>query len=313
MEGTSESECGAPPSLPSTSPDAFMDVETSASLVSDMLGPPDLDPFNYGSREMLSEWPDDVFSIQNKSPADVGPQSTGENNSTFPARSEAAASAEPQSCRNPQGLCIGLATGLLKSMHVSSPSCLLDLGSQDREPQMPRAVDSILVTNQGALRTVRGFLKCPCYASPQLQLLVTVICTETTAWYWRIIDTYSRQANTNMDTSILPPNRVETLRKSFSIGDHRLEGHLETTLIGQVLSCKLQELDDLIEEITWNTGQSEPKICPMTGEAHIRMAGAVHLRMNAFLGTQLSAVRRGLLNLQDETLRGGVLPPGAHN
>ncbi|KAI1779465.1 hypothetical protein F4818DRAFT_453534 [Hypoxylon cercidicola] len=305
MDATGDSECGGSLPLPSASPGAFLNSESSVTSVTDLLGLPDLDLFDFESKDMSSQWLSDVFSSTDRLPADLIPQLTGEK--SIPEKS-GATSPEPQSCQNPQGLCISLATGLLKSMHANSPSCLLGMGSRDQQPQVSRAVDAVLSANQEALKTMRGLLGCSCSVNPQLQLLITTICAETIAWYWRIIHTYSRHRNADMDNGILLTDRVKTLKRSFSIGDYCLEGPLETTLIVQVLSSRLQELDDFIGGIVWNVEQSaainkETRGCPMQS--------VVHIRMNTFLNTHLSAVRRDLLSLQEYTLVGEATSGGS--
>ncbi|KAK4069327.1 hypothetical protein Trihar35433_5906 [Trichoderma harzianum] len=297
MEVTGELDRGTSLPPPVASLDHLMDVESFVASVGDLLSPPDFNTFDFESKSLSPKWLDDVFSITPPSSSDFIPPPNGENKSL--SLETKASSAEPQHCQNQQGLCISLATGLLKSMHSNSPSCLLGVGSHDGKPQVSRAVDIVLSANYEALRSMRGLLRCPCYyTSPQLQLLVTIVCAEAIAWYWRIIDTYSHYRSTNMDSGILPTERVEMSRRSFFIGGQCLESHLEAKLISQVVSSRLQELEDLIGDISWNTEQSaaitsEPKNHPMYS--------AVHLRMDAFLNTQLAAVRRELFNLQYES------------
>ncbi|RYP07613.1 hypothetical protein DL764_002391 [Monosporascus ibericus] len=307
MAATGDSEFSASLPVLSASPDAFLDAESSAASITDLtdlLGSHDFDPFIFESKDTSPEWLNDIWILE-RLPANSVPQLTREKKS-IPVE-YAATSSELESCQNLQGLCISLATGLLKSMHSGSQSCLLGEGSQDGQPQSA-AVDAVSSAGQLALRTLRGLLKCPCYESPQLQLLVTVICAELIAWYKRIIDTYRPHPNTHTDSGVLLTDRVEALRRSFFIGDHCLEGHLETTLICQVLSCRLQELEEFIGDIAWNTGQSaglndEPRSC--------LILSAVHVRMDTFLNTQLGSVRRELLHLQDDTAR--AVPLGARD
>ncbi|KAL7961202.1 hypothetical protein V8C34DRAFT_319970 [Trichoderma compactum] len=300
MEVTGELDRGTSLPPPVASLDHLTDAESFVASVGDLLSPPDFNTFDFENKSISPKWLDDAFSITPPSSTDYIPPPNGENTE--------ASSAEPQNCQNQQGLCINLATGLLKSMHSSSPSCLLGVGSHDGKPQVSRAVDDVLSANYEALQSMRGLLRCPCYyTSPQLQLLVTIVCAEAIAWYWRIIDTYSHYRSTNMDCGILPTERVEMSRRSFFIGDQCLESHLEAKLISQVVSSRLQELEDLIGDISWNTEQSaaitsEPKNHPMYS--------AVHLRMDAFLNTQLSAVRRELFNLQYESQSHNEETPG---
>jgi hypothetical protein len=114
----------------------------------------------------------------------------------------------------------------------------------------------------------------------------------------------------NVDNGILLADRIETRKRSFSVGDHFLEGDLEITLISQVLFSRLQELEDFIEDLAWNgdksgTPNSESKRCPMLN--------GVHVRLDTFLNSQLSVVRRDLHNLQDGTPTDRAVQPGARN
>ncbi|KAL6856711.1 hypothetical protein J3F83DRAFT_751567 [Trichoderma novae-zelandiae] len=299
MDATGANEHGTCLPPPGASLDDLLDVESFVASVADLLTPPDLDAFNFEGKDLSPKWLNDVFSITPKSTTELIPPSTAES-SDVPRQSRATSS-DIQNCRSPQGPCLSLATGLLKSMHSCSPSCLLGLGMSSQHEQAPlsRAVDTVLSTNYEALRAIRGFLRCPCYASPQLQLLVTVLCAEAIAWYWRIIDTYSsRCGGTTLDGGVRLAERVEMSRRSFFIGDQCLESRLEASLIGQVVASRLQELDDLIGDISWNTEQSAATASEPRGHP---MYSAVHIRMDAFLNTQLAAVRRELLKLRDDS------------
>jgi hypothetical protein len=311
MVTADESESDVPLQLLNNTLETFMNGGGPGASAADFLAASlDSESIVFESGDLSSEWLNDIFSDPHGLLTDLDPQMTApskaircEPDVTF---------AEAQTCQNPQGLCASLATGLLNSMHPSSPSCLLDTGDADAQPQPPVAVDNILSSNQRALQSLRGFLGCPCYTNPQLQLLITAICAETINWYWRIVHTYSRHSTTNVDNGLLLTDRVETRRRSFSVGDHSLESHLETTLISQVLSSRLQELDDFIEQLSWNGEESgalkgESRTCPMA------MLCGVHTRLNSFLNGQLSAVRRGLLNLLDNTATEGLVLPGTRN
>lgn len=275
--------------------DEFLDIESFVASTTDLLSPHDLDTFFFETKDISPKWLNDIFSPIPRSATNFDPP-LAEEDKSMPVENRDVFS-ETQSCQNPQGLCFSLATELLKAMHACSSSCLLGMGSQDRQSQLSRAVDGVLSTNYEALQAIRGLLRCSCYTSPQLQLLVTIIFTETIAWYWRIIDTYSRCRNRNTDSGILHTERVDMVRRSFFIGEQCLESHLEATLIGQVVSSRLQELEDLIGEIAWSAEQSAA--INSESESH-PMHSAVHVRIDAFLNAQLAAVRRELVNLQKD-------------
>ncbi|ORY71355.1 uncharacterized protein BCR38DRAFT_330613 [Pseudomassariella vexata] len=262
-----------------------MDVENSV---------PDLGPFSFEGKDIPPEWLDDIFPITDKWPADHGyDHLRGQENMGTPVELPA-----ERTCHNPQGPCLSLATGLLKSMHISSPSCLLGGCSMSKQDQQQCPVDATLSTCQRSLRVMRGLLRCPCYSSPQLQLLVTVICNETIAWYWRIISTYNSSRHhpgTRMERGTRGEASTQAeaplLRRPFFIGDHYLEGHLEKMLIGQVISSRLQELEGLAREMARKDKNGG---CPMLH--------GVNMRRDTFLHAQLSAIRREVDSLQDETL-----------
>jgi hypothetical protein len=142
-------------------------------------------------------------------------------------------------------------------------------------------------------------LRCPCHDSPQLQFLVTIICAETISWYRRCISTYSRHRETNMESGIhIREEDASLLRRPLFIGDHRLEGHMETMLISQVLCSRLQEVEDVMGDIARNTEQSAATMGVDDTRSCSALLGAVHIRINYFLNNQLSAARRELANLQ---------------
>jgi hypothetical protein len=207
-----------------------------------------------------------------------------------------------QLCQNPQGSCITMATSFLKSIHVYSSSCVMGIKS-DRQPQQQIncTVDDVLSTTQEASRVLRGLVQCRCHDSPQLQLLVTVICSEAIFWYRRIIATYSSGHGnaTNMDSardSLREENEQAPLqRRPFCIGKHQFEGHTEAMLVGQVVSNRLQELERIIGDVAWKTSPWSQRITGVGEDGGTEMLPErVHTRSNGFLIDQLNAARSEL-------------------
>ncbi|KAE8317383.1 hypothetical protein BDV41DRAFT_573073 [Aspergillus transmontanensis] len=314
MDVTAESELqyvGDPLPLPA----AFLDAEIPLSSVHNVLGNSQLD-FNsfdfshFESKELSLRWQMDTSSSTDNLSDDCAPSLITEDNSisTVP---EATCSQEEHLCQNPQGCCISLATGALRSMHAGSSSCILGMRGQDssRQPQLSPAADEILSMNQSALKAVRSILKCSCYGSPQLLLIVTVLCSEIIAWYWNIMEIYSHRHNSTADCAILPTNvgQVESRKREFFIGNHRLSKDVETALIRQVLSGMLRELQVVIGDMACHAGQSSAVNEPRSG----LMLSDVRARMVASLHTQLRALSSAL-NHSDSNL-GAVVPPILHN
>lgn len=234
------------------------------------------------------------------------PFSTKDNDNPTYATKSTPLSTEPhlQLCQNPQGSCITMATGFLKSIHAHSTSCVMGIESNHQpQQQINCTVDDVLSTTQEASRVLRGLVQCRCHNSPQLQLLVTVICSEAIFWYRRIIATYSSGHGnaTNMDSErdgLQEENeRAPLQRRPFCIGNHQFEGHQEAILIGQVLSSRLQELGSIIGDVAWKTSPwSQGTMGSGVGEdgGTEMLPERVHTRSNGFLKDQLNAARREL-------------------
>lgn len=275
-------------------PAGFLDADIPLSSIHDFLGNSQLD-FN---------------SFDCSTFDDSAPSLITEDNS-ISSIPEANCSQEDRLCRNPQGRCISLATGVLRSMHAGLSSCILGMRGQGggREPQLSRAADAILSMNQSALRAARSVLKCPCNGSPQVLLIVTAICSEIISWYWHVVDIYSHCRNSTAGSAVLPATvgKVEIQRRDFFIGNHRLSKNMETALIRQVLSGMLQELQVVIGDIACHTGQSPAVNDPRSDP----MLSGVRSRMVAFLHTQLRALA-SVLNHSDSDF-GTMIPPISHN
>ncbi|KAE8370572.1 hypothetical protein BDV27DRAFT_167480 [Aspergillus caelatus] len=293
----------------------FLDAEIPLSSAHNLLGNSQLDFLSFDfsnleSRELSLKWQMDTSSSTDNLSDDCAPSLTTEDNS-ISSVPETSCSQEDRICQNPHGCCISLATRVLSSMHAGSSSCVLSMSGQGggRQPQLSRAADDILSMNQSALGAVRSILKCSCYGSPQLLLIVTVICSEITAWYWHIVDIYSHRRNSIADSAIPPSSagQVETRRRDFFIGNHRLGKDVEAVLIRQVLSGMLRELQVVVGDMACHAGQSQAFNEPRSDF----MQSDVRARMVAFLHTQLRALTSALNNSDNDL--GAVVRPISHN
>lgn len=258
----------------------------------------EIEPFRLESwDEMAQEWliPMDFSTEDNELPA---PPTPATSSSTGP---------HLQPCQNPEGSCIITATRFLKSLHAPSPSCVMLVGTEpDRQPQqrVSCAVDDVLSTTQKASRLLRGLVQCRCRESPQLQLLVTVICSEAVSWYRRVIATYHRghssagSLDSEGDSSPRGGNeRVPLHKRPFRVGEHHFEGPTEAMLIGQVVAGRLQELERIIGDAAWKTTPwSQGIMGSVVGEGpgSETLLDRVHTRRNGFLNDQLNAAKREL-------------------
>ncbi len=282
--------------------DLYMDGGFSLTSLPNLLDNSqlDLNSFNFAnldSREMSHNWPVDTQCpfTDNLSDASL-PSLITENNS---ASSNDGGNSSPQQqdrhCRNTEGCCTSLATGVLNSMHTGSSSCILSMGEHSggvsHQPQLRPAADSILSMNQSALRTIRSMLQCHCYENPQVLLLVTVICSEVTTWYWHIIDIYSHRRGSTAGGSLhATTGSTECQRRDFFIGSHRLGKDVEIAVIRQVLLSMVQELRVVIGDIACHAGPT-PRVNESRSATMLR---TVRARMVAFLHTQLRALTSAL-------------------
>ncbi|KAI4102886.1 MAG: hypothetical protein L6R37_004148 [Teloschistes peruensis] len=213
-------------------------------------------------------------------------------------------------CRNPEGRCVDLATRVLSSMHPGSNSCILSIIGQDgdRRPQPSRGADTVLNLNQSALAAVRSILRCSCCGVPQVLLLVTALCSQIGASYRQVVDVYSQRGGPNANSAVLSVNagKVETRRRDFYIGNHRLSQDVEAAVIRQVLSGMLRELEVVVGNIAYHAGQSPAVNDPRSD----LMLSGVRARMVAFLHTQVRALTSALNRLESDV--GSGLPPNLH-
>ncbi|KAL8879736.1 MAG: hypothetical protein Q9198_002711 [Flavoplaca austrocitrina] len=203
-------------------------------------------------------------------------------------------------CQNPQRSCIELATRVLSSMHAGSSSCVLSMIGQDedRQPQPLRGADTVLNFSQSAIAAVRSILQCSCSRVPQVLLLVTAICSKTSASYRQVFDIYSQRRNPNASSAPLSigESKAETQRREFFIGNHRLSQDVEAVVIRQVLLGRLRELEVVIGDI-----DSQARRSPAVNDSRSDlMLSGVRARMVALLQTQVQALTSALDHLQGD-------------
>jgi hypothetical protein len=267
----------------------FLDAEIPFSSVHDILLSNSqldfnvFDIFNFESRELSPTWQMDTSSSTDGLSDNSAPILITEDNGISPML-EATWPQEDRLCQNPQGSCISVATGILSSMHADSSSCILGMSAEGsgRQPRLSPAADAILSMNQAALRAVLSVVQCSCYRRPQVLLIVTVICSEITAWYRHVVDIYSHRRNSTAGSAVLP-------RPDFFIGNHCLGKDVGTALIRQILSGMLQELQAVIGDIACHAGQSAA-----VHEPSDLMLSNVRARMVAFLHAQVRALTSAL-------------------
>jgi len=274
----------------------MLDNEHTAAPATDF--PLDTEQFILDGTDMSLDWLQDVFCTTDQSSTGISFPWSGETNSLH--AQSGTTPPEPPTCQNPKGPCIGLATRLLRALRANSPSCLM--GHHDRTAFSPRPVDKILSTTREASRAASDIVRCPCHESLQLQLLVTVICTEVVGCYRRCIEVYSQSSDTDMQSGNRQlEEQGSVLKRRFTIGDHQMESHLETRLIGQVLWSRLQEVHAIMDGIARNTRLSSP----MTDDTYSAQLGSVHVK-DSFLKTQLIDAERELAKLQENETHSDV-------
>ncbi|KAL8768907.1 MAG: hypothetical protein Q9209_004962 [Squamulea sp. 1 TL-2023] len=295
---------------PLTLPNDFLDGEMPLASVHSQLSLPYFDFPSLETRESSPKRQVNMSSSTN-SLSDHSAPSLISNHSSISPYPEATGVRDETPCRNPQGSCIDLATRVLSSMHAGSNSCVLSMIGQDedRRPQPSRGADTVLNLNQSALAAVRSILQCSCCAVPQGLFLVTAICSQIGASYRQVVDIYSQRRKSNANSAVLPisEGKVETQRRDFFIGSHRLSQDVEAAVIRQVLMGMLRELEVVIGDIACHAGQSPAVDDP---RSDLLLSG-VRARMVAFLHTQVRALTSALNHLENDV--GAGLPPISHD
>lgn len=252
---------------------------------------------------MSYEWLHDIFCTPDQSSIGAAHQWSGETSSVD--ADSGTTPSEPRTCQNKQGPCIGLASRHLRTIRANSPSCLM--GNHNHIARSPRPVDANLSMAQEASRAMSDIVRCSCHESLQLQLLVTVLCTEVVGCYRRCIGIYSRPGDTDLQSG---NHHVEeqppVLKRRFSIGDYQMESHLEARLIGQVLCSRLQEVEFIMDNIARSSRSSAPTM----DETYSVLLGSVHTRRNSFLRTQLGDAKQELATLFERAQIPGVTDLG---
>lgn len=230
---------------------------------------------------------------------------------------EAEARAETPGCCNTESRCITRAIETMRSLHTCPSACLssgLDPTTRSRPLQ---GVDTILSAVQEAIHTATGLVKCSCFAKLQLQLPMVVVCDKIIAWYRTVMRTYSDRDSGLGPSSSLPglglfdanprvPEVAGAIRRPFSIGSHCVDGHLEATLVAQVISARLQELESLVDVIGRQMADYKSQ-SPGDDNVNTNRSGStpgnaalldiIRVRLLAHLRVQLDATRRELATL----------------
>ena len=301
-------------------PNGLLDVEMPLTSVHDLLRDSQLSLpwFDFSSSESR-EFPGRGHVNTSSSTDNLSDHSAPSlitNHSSISLHSEATGAREEtpsrpsRPCRNAQGSCTDLATRVLSSMHPGADSCLLSMIGQDGDgsPQPSRGADAILNLNQSALAAVRSILQCSCCGLPQVLLLVTAICSQIGALYRQVVDIYSQRRKPNANSAVLSISggKVDTQRRDFFIGSHRLSQDVEAAVIRQVLLGMLRVLEVVIGDIASHAGPSPAVNDPRSD----LMLSGVRARMVAFLHTQVRALTATLGHLEGDV--GPSLQPVSH-
>ena len=295
-------------------PSGLLDVEMPLASVHDLLRDSQLSlpwfDFSTSEGQGTSPKPQVDASSSADNLSDHSAPSLITNHSSILPHPQVTGVREETPCRNPQGPCTDLTTKVLSSMHPGSYSCVLSMTGQDgdRRPQPSRGADAVLSQSQSALAAVRSVLQCTCRGLPQVLLLVTTICSQVGASYRQVADIYSLRRKPNANSAVLSISggKVETQRREFFIGNHRLSQDVEAAAIRQVLLGMLRELDVIIADIACYTGQS-PEVNDPTSD---QMLSGVRSRMVGFLHTQVRALASALEHVESGV--GPGLPPISH-
>ena len=216
---------------------------------------------------------------------------------------------EIEPCSRYRRSCMVSALKILQTLHIAPSACSsAGVESPNLNSSQPRTTGSVLSANREVIRLVSNMLKCTCFASLQLQLILTVICGKLTVWYRAMIpNTYGY-----LDDSIpsLEDNAERVLHQPITVGEYAIDNTLEQRIRAEVIFSELQHVEALIKDLArrlqerkydslWNTAAMSGGNGPISpskpvGPNETAAAGAIHKCLTEFLDKQLQVAKAGI-------------------
>lgn len=217
-------------------------------------------------------------------------------------------------CSKHKSSCMVSALKILRTLHTA-PSTCSSAGTESPElgSSQPRTTGCVLSANREVIRLVSNMLKCSCFASIQLQLILTVICSKLIVWYRAMIpNTYAYLDDSNTS---LEENAERVLHQLITVGEYAVDNRLEPRIRAEIVLGELQHVEALIKNLArclqerkyvsrWNAAAASGGNRPTSpskpmGPNETAAAGAIHKRLTEFLHDKLQVGRAGIHAMVD--------------
>lgn len=216
---------------------------------------------------------------------------------------------EIEPCSRHRRSCMVAALRVLQTLHTTPSTCSsAGAESPNLNSSQPRTTGSVLSTNREVIGLISNMLKCTCFASLQLQLILTVICGKLTVWYRAMIpNTYG-----SLDDPItsLEDNAERVVHQPITVGEYAMDNTLEQRVRAEVVFSELQHVEALIKDLArrlqerrhdglWNAAAMSGRIGPISATKPVEpnetaAAGAIHKCLTEFLQKQLQVAKAGI-------------------
>lgn len=221
--------------------------------------------------------------------------------------------------------CIPSALKILRALHVPPSLCLsTGVTSTNTGSPQPRMLDSVLSTNQEAIRLLSKMLECTCSSNSQLQLVLTSICGKLMAWCRAMVrndfnDSFAPSPEAENHVIDYEDLTERVSHQPITVGEYSINATLENKIRAQVVFSELNHVKTLTSTLSQrventNSGKhcdtsirrsgnrvgsrSQPETSDGTGPAE-----AIHRSLASFLHSQLQAAEVEISSLAEKGYR----------
>lgn len=152
--------------------------------------------------------------------------------------------------------CMVNALKILRALHIS-PSVCLSTGAtaSDTSSSRPRMTDCVLSANREAARWILDILECACSSSPQVQLVITVICSKIIAWCRAVVRNGFEESSVMQSTrdkhNVNHGDQTERVsHQPITVGEYSIDVTLEYRIRAQVVFNELQHVEALTQTLS---------------------------------------------------------------
>ena len=159
--------------------------------------------------------------------------------------------------------CMVNALKILRALHIS-PSVCLSAGAttSDTSSSRPRMTDCVLSANREAARWILDILECACSSSPQVQLVLAVICSKIITWCLAVVRNGFEDPSVMRSAfdkhNVSHGDQTERVsHQPITVGEYSIDGTLEYKIRAQVVFHELQHVEALTKTLSRRVKETE--------------------------------------------------------